>query len=159
MTFLIHSIGEGEHSNLNTIEEAQGKKLTADGVYKSIYENREKLRGTILFIMGDYVGTDNSFDEGKHYLEEFCTWQELYDLRDNYNCELAWHTKSHRDLTKLSQEELEEEIKPRVPMDKFAYPYGKFNDDVIKVVKKYFKEAYSVTDGDDSQYQRLRKYV
>lgn len=108
--------------------------------------------------MGNYIGKDNSFDVGMP-LERLCTMNEIMLMASN-GAKIGWHTWSHRDLTKLSDEELEKEVTPIFPMKYFAYPYGKFNDMVIEAVKKAgFEEAWSVTEGDDSQFQRLRRYL
>ena len=109
--------------------------------------------------MGDYVGKTNKFDIGQP-LERYCDWNQIMELVEIYNCRLGWHSWSHRDLTTLSEQEILKEVIPPIPMDVFAYPYGKFNDKVIEAVKiAGFKEAYSVTEGDGSEYQRLRAYL
>jgi len=64
--------------------------------------------------------------------------------------EIASHTHTHRDLTALSIEEVEEElIKSKLFIKKitgiipagFAYPYGRYNDLVRKYVLKHYKYA------------------
>lgn len=163
MTFLIHSISETKHnSNYNRPEEVKNAEglLTFDGVYRNVYENKHLLEGkdVILFVTGNYVGGNNYFDVGMP-LEKFCTWNELFKMQ-NDGAEIGWHTWTHPDLTKLNDEELEREVTPPFPMNSFAYPYGRFDERVIKAVKKAgFKEAWSVTEGDGSQYQKLRKYL
>ncbi len=160
---LIHSIGSVDHPNyveLDEIIEADGP-LSFDGIYESVYENREHLAGReiTLFVMGSYVGKDNSFDKGVP-LQKFCTWNQIFELSMGLEAEIAWHTWSHRDLTTLSYEELEMEIQPPFPMRYFAYPYGRFNDKVIEVVKAFgFEGAYSVYQGDNSTYQRNREVL
>lgn len=164
MTYLLHNIGDvPDNSNYNTLDEvlkADGK-LTFDGVYRNVYKHRDDipLNGVILFIMGDYVGKDNSFQPHQP-LERFCTWVELHNLRDKYGAILGWHSWSHRDLTTLTDEELKKEVTPPFPMKHFAYPFGRFDDRVIQAVQDAgYVEAYSVTDGDNSQYQKLRSYL
>jgi peptidoglycan/xylan/chitin deacetylase (PgdA/CDA1 family) len=69
--------------------------------------------------------------------------RELLDMGH----EVGSHSHTHRDLTKLSVNEVEEEF--RLSRDVIeglicdsnigiAYPYGSFNEDVIKAAKKYF---------------------
>lgn len=163
MTFLLHNIGELKHnSNYNRPEEVKNAEglLTFDGVYRNVYENRNLLEGkeVILFVMGNYVGKDNSFDAGQP-LEKLCDWNEIMELVYR-GTKLGWHSWSHRDLTTLSNDELLLEVTPPFPMDYFAYPYGKFDWRVIEAVKDAgYKEAFSVTEGDDSQFQRLRRYL
>lgn len=134
--------------------------ITVDGVYKNVFSNKDlfEKRHTILFITGDYVGKDNSFNPGKA-LEQMCDWNEVMEMA-RMGCKLGWHSWSHRDLTKLSDEELRKEVAPPFPMKYFAYPYGIFDDKVIEAVKRAgYEEAFGVTVGDDSRFQRLRKYV
>lgn len=151
--------------NYNTREEIAGADglLTFDGVYQNVYENSDLLiaRTVILFIVGNYIGSDNSFDKGMPP-EKFCTWQQLEALGGlERMCEIGWHTWSHRDLRTLSDEELEKELTPPWPMRYLAYPYGRFDDRVIKAVKKAgFEAAFAAGKyGDGSQFQIMRKYL
>ena len=161
---ILHNISRDKHnSNYNTpqeVEQSEGP-LSFDGVYYNVYLNQGLLEGrdVTLFVMGDYVGKTNKFDIGQP-LERYCDWNQIMELVEIYNCRLGWHSWSHRDLTTLSEQEILKEVIPPIPMDVFAYPYGKFNDKVIEAVKiAGFKEAYSVTEGDGSEYQRLRAYL
>lgn len=162
---LLHNIGTINHPNYNTREEIQALPpdtlLTFDGIYKNVYENRDLLVGrpVILFIIGSVVGKDNTFNTGVPR-EEYCSWAELFELQD-MGCELAWHTQTHPNLTEVTDDWLSYEITPprNIPMKSFAYPYGKFNDKVLKEVKKHFTYAYAVNEGDNSNYQINRKYI
>jgi len=163
MTILLHNIGEKINSNYDTYEEILDVKETIsfDGVYKNVFENRSVLKDkeVYLFIIGDYIGEDNSFDMGQK-LEKFCNWQEIETLTNKYKCKLGWHTWTHRDLTKLSDEEVRKELITPFPMKYFAYPYGHFNNRIIELVKEAgFKDAWSVGKGNDERYQRLRKHL
>lgn len=162
-TYLLHSIGERIHSNRNTVEEifhAEGL-LTFDGPYESLYRNRYALlfRRPIIFILEGYVGKDNSFDSGRHALENFCTWEQIFEMH-RLGFRLGHHSVTHRDLTTLSDEEVMKEIAPPFPMDYFAYPGGSVNERVAKLVEQAgYKEAWSVTQGDGTQFQRKRSYL
>lgn len=162
--YLLHNIGSIKHnSNYNTIEEilASEGPLSFDGVYKNVYEHRHQLVGKdiTLFVTGDYVGKDNSFDVGQR-LEKFCDWNEIIEIVKVTKAKLGWHSWSHRDLTKLTQDEIRKEVTPPFMMAFFAYPYGKFNENVLNAVEDYgYWDAYSVTQGNGSQYQLTRKYL
>jgi hypothetical protein len=135
--------------------------LSFDGVYLNVYNNRDILYGKdiTLFVMGAYVGGDNSFNENQPF-EYLCDWGEIISLCETFNCKLGFHSWTHRDLTTLNDEELKKEVTPPFFMKYFAYPHGKFDDRVIEAVRKAgYEEAWSVTDGDDSPYQRLRRYL
>lgn len=100
----------------------------------------------------------------KYKYEVFVCEKFLYDESKNFikfkhlnkiiqsNGRLEYHTKSHRNLTEIqNEEELENQIccpeflKKQDPYGfKFiAYPYWQFNDNVIQVVKKYYNGARS----------------
>lgn len=158
-----HSISVFNHSNCLTREQIIGidEPISFDGVYKSVYDNRDILVGkdVVLFVMGDYVGLDNTFDVGRHFDEKFCTWKEIEELH-KMGCKLGWHTWSHRDLTELSDEEVIKEITAPFDTVCFSYPYGITDHRVTKLVKKAgYKHAYSVTSGDDTPFELRRRYL
>lgn len=160
---LLHNIGEKINSNYNTLEEilACDEPISFDGVYRNVYENWDQIKhkDVTLFVMGDYIGKDNSFDKGQK-LEKLCTLSEILEMgRDG--ARLGWHSWSHRDLTTLTDDEIRSELIAPVMFKRYlAYPYGKFNGRVIDMVKEaMFQEAWSVTDGDNSQFQMVRRYL
>lgn len=150
---LAHNIGVHNHPNYNTREQilACNDAIGFDGIYLNVYENQDILKNKsgIMFVMGDFMGKDNSFDLAHvPALEKYCTWEQVYELCTKYNFEIGWHTWSHRDLTQLSRDEIMEEVTPPFLMKHFAYPYGTFNDLVIECVREAgYKLAYSVTQG------------
>lgn len=164
-TYLAHNIGNKRNRNYSTRQEIEQKVkktdlLTFDGIYLNVWENRDILIGKrfILFVMGNYIGKDNSFNK-KMPLERMCDRTHLSDLVA-MGGKIGWHTWSHRNLTKLSYDEILKEVTPPSKMDYFAYPYGKFNKKVINAVQEAgFKYAFSVDKGDNSQYQLLRSYL
>jgi peptidoglycan/xylan/chitin deacetylase (PgdA/CDA1 family) len=117
--------------------------------------------------MGDYIGKDNSFDLANvPKLEQYCTWDEIIHMTKLFDFKIGWHTWSHPDLTTLSESDIIKEITPPFAMDYFAYPYGRFNDKVVELVKKVgYKMAYSVTQGtmdlnDPNYYYKIyRRYL
>lgn len=168
---LAHNIGNHKHSNYNTREQilACNDPIGFDGIYLNVYENQDVLKDKsgIMFVMGDFMGKDNSFDLAHvPALEKYCTWEQVYELCAKYNFKLGWHTWTHRDLTKLSRDEIMEEVTPPFPMHYFAYPYGTYNDLVIECVKEAgFKMAYSVHQGSknphepDYNFKIYRSYI
>lgn len=161
---LLHNIGNENHPNYTTLEKivACQDVLTFDGIYKNVYENKEHLKGkkVILFVMGDYMGKDNTFDLAYvPKLEQYCTWDEVIELATYLNAEIGWHTWSHRDLTTLSKEEIIKEITPPFPMKSFAYPHGRYNEMVLNLVKERYEKAYSVFQTDNTQWTIPRQYL
>lgn len=160
---LLHNIGPKINENYNTPEQVLACEdfLTFDGVYHNVFRQRHLLRGKdgILFITGDYMGKDNSFDAPMP-LESFCTMEEVQIIMDETGFALGWHTWSHRDLTKLSDAELEYEVTPIVPMRYFAYPYGRYDNRVVEAVRRAgYEKAYSVTQGNDNPLTLFRNYL
>jgi hypothetical protein len=168
---LAHNVGDYNHPNYNTREEILNchEPIGFDGIYLNVYENQDILKNKsgIMFVMGDFMGKDNSFDLAHvPALEKYCTWEQVYELCAKYDFQLGWHTWSHRDLTLLSEEEIIEEVTPPFHMNYFAYPYGTFNDLVIQCVKDAgFKTAYSVHQGtldlsdENYNYKIYRSYI
>ena len=168
---LAHNIGNINHPNYHTRQQILDcpDPIGFDGIYYNVYENQDILenKSGILFVMGNYIGKDNSFDlKYVPKLERYCSWYELNELTEKYNFEIGWHTWSHPDLTKLTREEIIKEITPPFPMKYFAYPYGNFNQLAIDCVKQVgFEQAWSVTQGSqnpneiDFIYKQYRPYL
>ena len=168
---LAHNIGDIQHSNYHTREQIINTKqpIGFDGIYQSVYDNQYCLQGKsgIFFVMGNYVGSDNSFDLAYvPQLEKYCTWEQIKEMSEKYGFAIGWHTWSHPNLTHISRHEMVKEITPPFPMDYFAYPYGEYNQVVIDVVKECgFKKAWSVTQGSsdvnsqDYNYKIYRNYI
>ncbi len=167
--YLIHNIGESPSqegrikSNYNTRNEVVSAEglLTIDGVYLNVWENRDILKGRecLLFVMGDYIGEDNSFDEGMP-LERFCNMKQLGDLVGEGHT-IGWHTWSHPDLTTVSLEEARKEMKcPWDGVKDFAFPYGEYNKDLMELAKELgYERAWSVTQGTVDTYSLFRDYL
>jgi peptidoglycan/xylan/chitin deacetylase (PgdA/CDA1 family) len=162
---LLHNVGPKLNANYTTAEEILRCKeqISFDGVYYNVWVHRHilkpKLVGAILFVMGDFVGKDNSFDKGQ-YLEAYCGWNEIMDLVTNFGCVLGYHSKTHRNLLDLSDEEVLAEVMPPFPSNVFAYPYGSVDERVARIVKECgYQAAWSVHQGDGSQFQKKRRYL
>lgn len=161
---LLHRIGPRVNSNFNTIEEilACKESISFDGIYKEVEEfggSLKALPDITFFVMGKFVGGNNRFDIGQPR-GNYLTWEEIFSLADWLKAKIGYHSWSHMDLTSLSDEEVEREVRPPFPMDFFAYPGGAVNARVAKIVEAAgYKEAFSVTQGDGSQFQRRRRYL
>lgn len=167
---LLHNIGVSPSSdprissNYNTREEILACKepLSFDGIYRNVWENQDVLMGkdVTLFVMGAFINGDNKFDAGMPY-ERYCNLVQLAAL-EAMGCKFGWHTWSHRDLTKLSDEEIMFELTPPrfMKFSSLAYPYGRYDDRVKRIAQELgYEEAFSVTQGDGSQYAKVRTYL
>ncbi len=114
--------------------------LTFDDGYKSILPAVEEAlkRGfqVIAYIVTDYVDKDG-----------FLTRKDLKYLLE-IGCKIGSHTKSHKDLTQANEKELIKELKDSkeylennfgMEVDLFSFPYGKHNNHVINIVKKFYR--------------------
>lgn len=169
MTMLLfHRIGDRKFgSNFNTLRELLNlnhrTQISFDGVYSEVWQHREALRSfkdITLFVMGEYVGKDNSFDTGQPP-GKLITWDQVNALRSNYGFKIGYHTWSHRDLTQLSDEEVRKEVTPPFLIERFAYPMGRVDERVAKIVEQCgYTEAWAAGEhGDGSQFQRKRNYL
>ena len=123
--------------------------ITFDDGYENNYTNaypilkKYNMKATIFVI--------SSTIEHQKYLK---IWQikEMQNLID-----IESHTVSHHYLDKLPKKEIENELVRskeylqsllNTKIDVLAYPYGSFNDKVIKIAKKYYKYAVTTNPGE-----------
>ncbi len=95
----------------------------------------------VVFLIVDYVGRRNLWDitlTGKRV--QHLSWDEIIEMK-KWGIEFGSHTMTHRNLTKLSKEEIEHELSEskRVLRQKIgkcnsiSYPFNRVNSTVIKV--------------------------
>lgn len=76
----------------------------------------------------------------------FCTWQELREMQTSGHVLIASHSYSHADLSQQHCNLHQEIIKSKsileqqlaVSVDTFIYPFGNFNHDAHRMVKKNY---------------------
>jgi len=154
---VFHRIGPADPAtftnSMDQIRTYAGER-TFDGIYTSVWEHRDEIRelgGASLFAAGDTIGK-----------EGFITHHQLLTLAHSYGCKLGWHTWSHPDLRRLSDEEIRRELDAPdwMPRDAFAYPYGDFDERVIGLVKEAgYGKAYSTTQGNSGDFAIYRAYL
>jgi glycosyltransferase involved in cell wall biosynthesis len=141
--------------------------VTFDGVYEGIYRYALPILKKFsypfeAFVVGDYIGKDNVFDQTVEPPARFASREQLSALVKGGG-HLQWHSRSHQDLVAASPEILEEEL--RVPscirdLDPqgfkwFAYPHGKSSPQMIDEAQKIFKGALVCDDGDAADGYQL----
>jgi GT2 family glycosyltransferase/GR25 family glycosyltransferase involved in LPS biosynthesis len=150
-------------------QDANQVAITFDGVYKNILQYAAPILQAFnypfeLFITSNYIGIDNTFDSVEP-LAQFADLQELKSLV-KMNGRLQWHTKSHVDLTENSQAvdilaelDIPENIRELDPLGFkwFAYPYGRFDRDILLAVQDRFSGAVSCHQGNDSDIYCLNR--
>lgn len=97
------------------------------------------------FIVSDFIGLSNVWDIDKGITQRPLMSEGEIHGWINSGMEIGAHTKSHPDLTKSSKEEIYKEIseckvileqKFNQPIMNFCYPYGKFDELSLDLVKK-----------------------
>lgn len=159
-------LDEYDHDNPNHVV------ITFDGVYKNIHQYAKPILEHFgfpfeLFISESYIGRNNSFDTTEP-LCEFANYEELESLV-KIGGRLQWHTVSHPDMNSLTESSLidKELTVPEGLLDLdpsgfkwFAYPYGEFNNKVMREVMLRFSGAVSCHQGDNiSKYRYNRLTV
>lgn len=141
-----------------------------------------KARGlcATVFIITDYVGKQGWFNkngavkgeiDGTERYYEFMSWKDLNSISDVFT--IGSHGRTHRDLTTLSDDELETELFESkqaifnnigVYPDFFCYPYGEYNKKVADFVCKAgylaaFSSDYGINNSESNYYLLKRNAV
>ncbi len=110
-----------------------------------------------VFICTSLIGKDNKWNNKDAVMRQHLDMNELQHLHHR-GWEIASHGVSHFNLLKLTDEELEYELKQSYDflvkewgeVLTYAYPYGTYNAFIKNCVGKYYKYAFSVTQGGTS---------
>jgi peptidoglycan/xylan/chitin deacetylase (PgdA/CDA1 family) len=111
--------------------------LTFDDAYRSLRTVAlPRLRNfgcpAVVFVPTGFVGGRNDFDRGREPEEDICTWEDLEELM-SYGVSVQSHGVSHRQLSRLNDSELSDEIHKSKEMlenslgihvETLAYPFG-----------------------------------
>ena len=131
--------------------------MTFDDGYETVYKvafpimQNYGMSATIFLTVGE-KGNQKT-DERLPSLEgrSMLNWYEIQEMK-RWGIEFGAHTLTHPDLTRLPQDRMETEICDSkkiienilgTPIFCFAYPYGRYNDSVLKLVQQYFACASS----------------
>lgn len=130
--------------------------LTFDDGYLSVYQHALPVLKTLgfsgtVFFPTDFIGLNSQGAQGinKDIDRDMMDWRQLETLM-NAGFEVAAHAKSHPDLTRLTPEQLEEEIaggkrcleeQIQRAVTSFAYPYGYYDKKVRQAAGRHFRHA------------------
>jgi peptidoglycan/xylan/chitin deacetylase (PgdA/CDA1 family) len=112
-------------------------------------------KGTIFFMAGGDVNRNGSGQLSSFENRPLLSWSEINEMH-KYGFEFGAHTLTHPDLTQIPLTQAEHEIVQSkeaiqdhlgVKVKTFAYPYGKYNGNVIKIVRNHFEGACSTKLG------------
>ena len=145
---------------------SRGLVITFDGVYESVYINAfpilKKLEVPFeLFVVWGAIGGDNRHElpDPRQPFARFCNMREIWEMLQTSKAQLQSHSFSHPNLNTVSKAAVAWETQNPFGCQYFAYPYGKFNEQVIKSVSAGFVGGVSVVQGDDSDYQIRRIFL
>ena len=136
--------------------------LTFDDGYRSIYSEafpvlQEYGFTATLFLVVRYCGRHNDWPGNLGSLKRapLLSWNEVKEM-NRFGIECGSHTLTHPDLTRIAPRIAEEEIlhskqeieeKTGESSTVFAYPYGRYNSTVQKMVRSHFSGACSTKLG------------
>jgi len=124
--------------------------ITFDDGYADFYHNAYpilKHHGypSTVYVVSGFAGKYNVWDSGNEtHQKPMMDWNQIDEVREN-NVQIGSHTRSHPELTTLSDDVLDEElvgskkdIEKRVnqTVEHFCYPYGDCNDRIQAAVRK-----------------------
>lgn len=113
-----------------------------EGGYKNFFQyafpilKRYRMPG-LIFLVPNYIGDYNRWADGK---EQLLSIEEIIELNKTTMFSFGLQSKSHKNLIKCDEEELDDEIIKahfvleeilRYKVDYFLYPYNKYNSKII----------------------------
>jgi peptidoglycan/xylan/chitin deacetylase (PgdA/CDA1 family) len=109
----------------------------------------------VIFALGDMAVRNNAWDVIKGEPEDLLMNADQLKILSDAGIEIGAHSLSHRDLTKLSEDEAYHEIlQSKLNLEQllqtdvvsFAYPYGYYSDSVKELTKKAGFQIAVATD-------------
>ena len=108
-----------------------------------------------LFVITGYMGQSNRWNTRACYDAQHMSWNDLRHWHQRGG-DIGGHSHLHHCMTRLDHDELEETVRLNKRMIEketgvvpraFAYPYGRFNQAVIDVVRQHFEIAFATNGG------------
>lgn len=144
---------------LNTEERKHSIVCTFDDGYVGLLHNAMPIMNEFnftatVFVCTDYIGHCNDWNYKDKEVRQHLSIEELYELK-KHGWEIGSHGVTHRSLLRLNDEELTMELEEskRIlenkfgPVTSYAYPYGDYSEYVMKQVRKYYLNAFLLTQG------------
>lgn len=144
---------------LNIEERKHSIVCTFDDGYVGLLHNAMPIMNEFnftatVFVCTDYIGHRNDWNYKDKELRQHLSIEELYELQKN-GWEIGSHGVTHRSLLRLNDEELTKELEESKkilenkfgPINSYAYPYGDYSEYVMKQVRKYYSNAFLLTQG------------
>lgn len=155
-TISFDELGEGIKLGKETSEKLV--VITFDDAREGVYDHAFPLLKMFGFTATVYVVPQ--WVSGKEVpameaYSRFLSWEQLEVLKGE-GWTIGYHSHDHKDLTAFGDDELtvnledgEAEIRNKlgVSIQHFCYPYGKYNDKVLEIVREKYKTAVGITKG------------
>jgi len=143
--------------NLCDLNKRSNKKkfvITFDDGYENIYKyafpflKKNNLKATC-FIVTKSIGKFNYWDKTKPHLKKKIMTLRQLKLWIEAGLEIGSHTSNHYNLCTIKVKKMTSEIiepinffrKMDINIKTFSYPFGKYNSEALKIVKKHYKFA------------------
>lgn len=147
-----YSISLYDHlfQGVNTDNKRRPIVITFDDADESVYTNAFPILSEVgftatIFVISDFVGRLNTWDYSLGQKKSrHMTWEHLQEL-SRKGWEVASHTATHRDLTRLTKHEVLHEVisskemiatKISKPVHFISYPFNRYNARVVDCVKR-----------------------
>lgn len=167
---------------LRVIQEGDnGEKLVAitfDDGFQDYYDHAYPVLKSYnypstVFLVSDLIGKENIWDRERGVpREKLLDWDNIMEMKAG-GVTFGSHTRTHPFLTKLSDQDMEEEIsgskkileqRTGTAVDFFCYPYGDYNAKVASAVRKAgYKGAVTTIRGmnyhGDAPFEMRRSFI
>ena len=144
--------------NLNQLHQNDKNKfiITFDDGYEDVLINALPILKkfnfkAICFFVTDYLNLHNKWDQHKSDFVLLKTMSKIQvDEQLKNGMKIGSHTASHKNLIKINEDEKISEISRsknffkeefNIDVKFFSYPYGSYNNETVKIIKKYYKFA------------------
>lgn len=132
---------------------------TFDDGYTGLLENALPIMNeygftATVYVCTNYLGQYNDWNYKDKTRRKHMSIEELIELQKN-GWEIGSHGMTHRSLLRLNDEEIATELGESKwileenfgKVTSYAYPYGDYSDHIMKHVKKYYSNAFLLTQG------------
>lgn len=144
---------------LNAEERKHSIVCTFDDGYVGLLHNAMPIMNeynftATVFVCTDYIGHCNDWNYKDKELRQHLSIEELHELK-KHGWEIGSHGVTHRSLLRLNDKEITMELEEskRIlenkfgPVTSYAYPYGDYSEYIMKQVRKYYLNAFLLTQG------------
>lgn len=112
------------------------------------------------------IRLDILHDDTYEKKESFCTYEELQEMVDSSYVVIASHSSSHCNLQKSknldyeiisSKKTLEDRL--NINVESFIYPFGKYNKEVVSLVKKHYKYSFRIGNAIHKDFEGIKGLI